>query len=137
MMDFISIPLVVGICVLGVYKLFELFAGRRERLAIIEKLGEKISAANLTGKFSLPSYGGMRFSFGALKGGCLMLGVGLGLLIGFLISYQMLPDYGIRNNWKAQEAAGIIYGACTLLFGGIGLVTAFVIEMKLNKEENK
>ncbi len=137
MMDFIIAPLVVGISVLGVYKLFELFVGKRERLAIIEKLGEKISAADLNGKFTLPNYGGTQFSFGALKGGCLMLGIGLGLLIGFLISYQMLPDYGVREDWQVEKVAGIIYGACTLLFGGLGLLTAFIIEMKLNKKEKE
>ncbi len=137
MMDFIAAPLIVGMCVLGVYKLFELFVCKRERLAIIDKLGEKISAADLSGKFTLPGYGNTNISSGALKGGCLMLGIGLGLLVGFLVSYNMLPDYGIRRNHQAWEVAGIIYGACTLLFGGAGLVTAFIIEMKLGKKENK
>ena len=44
-MDFITIPLVVGIITLGIYKLFELFACRRERITLIEKLGEKMSEA--------------------------------------------------------------------------------------------
>ena len=37
MMDFISVPLVVGIVCAGIYGLFELFVRRRERLAIIER----------------------------------------------------------------------------------------------------
>ena len=41
------VPLIMGIITLGIYKLFELFACRRERMAIIEKLGDKISAADL------------------------------------------------------------------------------------------
>ena len=45
-MDFIMVPLIMGIITLGIYKLFELFACRRERMAIIEKLGDKISAAD-------------------------------------------------------------------------------------------
>lgn len=40
-MDFITAPLIVGIITLGIYKLFELFACRRERITLIEKLGEK------------------------------------------------------------------------------------------------
>ena len=32
MMDFIAIPTVIGIITLGIYKLFELFACRKERL---------------------------------------------------------------------------------------------------------
>ena len=41
MMDFISVPLVVGIVCAGIYGLFELFVRKRERLAIIEKIGDK------------------------------------------------------------------------------------------------
>ena len=40
MMDFISVPLVVGIVCAGIYGLFELFVRKRERLAIIEKIGD-------------------------------------------------------------------------------------------------
>lgn len=38
MMDFIAIPLVVGIITFGVYKFFELIVCRRERLNIIDRL---------------------------------------------------------------------------------------------------
>ena len=38
MMDFIVIPLVVGIITFGVYKFFELIVCRRERLNIIDRL---------------------------------------------------------------------------------------------------
>ena len=44
MMDFISVPLVVGIVCAGIYGLFELFVRKRERLAIIEKIGDKLDA---------------------------------------------------------------------------------------------
>ena len=40
MLDFIMVPLVCGIFVLGFYKLFELFVCKKERLLIIEKMGE-------------------------------------------------------------------------------------------------
>mgnify|MGYP000502172067 FL=1 len=46
-MDFITAPLIVGIITLGIYKLFELFACRRERITLIEKLGEKMSQTDL------------------------------------------------------------------------------------------
>ena len=36
MMDFITIPLVVGTITLGIYKLFELFVCKKERIAMIE-----------------------------------------------------------------------------------------------------
>ena len=62
-MDFITAPLIVGIITLGIYKLFELFACRRERITLIEKLGEKMSQTDLelNGKICLPGKG--RFDF--------------------------------------------------------------------------
>lgn len=135
-MDFIMVPLILGIITLGVYKIFELFACKRERMAIIEKLGDKISSADLNGKFSLPAYN--RSSFSALKGGLLMAGIGLGLLTGFTISASVIPNYVVQDNlnWASQQMIGIIYGACVLLFGGVGLLTAFLIEMKINKKKD-
>ena len=66
MMDFISVPLVVGIVCAGIYGLFELFVRKRERLAIIEKIGDKLDTSAFDGKLGLPNY--MRnFSFSSLK----------------------------------------------------------------------
>ena len=42
MMDFIMVPLIVGIVCAGIYGLFELFVRKKERLAIIEKIGDKL-----------------------------------------------------------------------------------------------
>ncbi|WP_455584457.1 DUF6249 domain-containing protein [Bacteroides sp.] len=137
-MDFIMVPLIMGIITVGIYKMFELFACRRERMAIIEKLGDKISATDLNGKFTLPVYN--RSSFSALKGGCLMLGIGLGLLIGFFISASAVPNYLTQDDlgWNIRQTIGIIYGACVLLFGGTGLLIAFLVENNINnkKKEN-
>ncbi len=137
MMDFIFVPLVVGIVTAGIYGLFELFARRKERLAIIEKIGDKLDASAFEGKLGLPDY--MRkFSFSALKIGCLMAGIGLGLLVGFFISTGSLnagyiPDKG----WIHQETVSVVYGASVLLFGGVGLLTAFIIEMTIAKKNSK
>ena len=38
MLDFITLPLIVGIITLGIYRLFELMIRRKERLKIIEKI---------------------------------------------------------------------------------------------------
>ena len=135
MMDFIMVPLIMGIITLGIYKLFELFVCRRERMAIIEKLSDKITTTDLNGKFSLPDYSHNR-SFGALKGGCLMLGIGLGLLIGFIICAGSIPHYVLMEDisWNVRQMTSIIYGASVLLFGGAGLITAFLIENKISKK---
>ena len=106
-MDFITAPLIVGIITLGIYKLFELFACSW-----------------------LPDFNRPQLSFGALKGGCLLLGVGLGLLVGFILSYVSFSPYDLDrlDRGYTREMVGVIYGSCTLLFGGAGLVASFLIE---------
>lgn len=135
-MEFIMVPVIVGICVLGIYKLFELFARRRERLAIIDKISEGIPAEKID--LSLPNYSNMRFSYGALKASCLLMGLGIGLLMGYILASVTLPDY-VNNyrNWEYREVSGIIYGSCVLFFGGIGLLIAFITELKMEKDQKK
>lgn len=137
MFDFLMPPLVVGLICAGIYGLFELFVRRPERMALIEKLGDKLGTPELKGKLSLPGYGGPRFSFSALKGGLLMAGIGLGLLVGFVVMMNAVPGYANNENWRVIDRLGsIVYGASVLLFGGIGLIVAFVIEMKLSFKKN-
>ena len=137
MMNFITAPLVCGIFVLGFYKLFELFVCKKERLLIIEKMGEKFTPDILEHKLSFSSIG--KFSSSALKFGCLFMGLGLGLLIGYLICTATLEGYtnmgDVRLNYNMRETISIIYGACILLFGGLSLLIAFLVELKINKNK--
>ena len=137
MLDFIMVPLVCGIFVLGFYKLFELFVCKKERLLIIEKMGEKFTPDMLEHKINFSSIG--KFSSSALKLGCLLMGLGLGLLIGYLICSTTLEGYAemgdVRLNYNMRETISIIYGACILLFGGLSLLIAFLIELKINKNK--
>lgn len=140
MMDFILIPLVVGIITLGIYKLFELIICRKERLTMIEKLGDKLSAGDISSNFSCNlNYSRSRFSFSALKGGCLMMGIGLGLLIAFFICCASFPTYTVNDeiSWSVRQLSSIVYGSCILLFGGIGLLIAFLVEMNTQKKEKE
>ena len=134
-MDFIMVPVVCGIFVLGFYKLFELFVCKKERLLIIEKMGEKFTPEMLGNKINLSSVGNVSFS--ALKFGCLFVGLGLGLLVAYLICRTTIDDYVVRNadwNWEVRQTISVIYGACVLLFGGVGLLTSFLIELKISKK---
>ncbi len=135
-MDFITMPAICGIFVYGTYKLFELFARKKERLAMIEKLGSAPISGQAEYKINLSSSGSNTFS--ALKFGCLFTGIGLGLLIAFLIS----EGFGYNDafvsqsrRWAADDVMGVIYGSCVLLFGGFGLLAAFLIELKIKKEQ--
>lgn len=133
MMDFITIPTVIGIITYGIYKLFELFACRRERLNIIDKLSEN-GVMPIFNKLPLDGYFRQRFSYGALKAGCLLIGIGFGLLIAFFICILCIPKYPELHR-SSKEIISIIYGSCVLLFGGIGLISAFAIELKIGKKE--
>ena len=135
-MEFITIPLVVGIITLGTYRLFELFVRKKERLTIIEKIGDKFDSSMIENKFSFPLKSQGTGAFGTLKIACLLLGVGLGLLVGYFICLSSVSGYStmdLRNN--AYEISGVVYGASVLLFGGLGLLVAFIIEMKYLKNK--
>ena len=132
MMDFIMVPLIVGIVCAGIYGLFELFVRKKERLAIIEKIGDKLEPSAFDVKIGLPRLA-TNFSFSSLKTGCLLAGIGLGLLVGFIISVS-LTDFNLDGR---RELISTVYGASVLLFGGIGLIIAFVIDLKLSKDKNK
>lgn len=125
-MEFISIPVVVGIITLGIYRLFELYVRRKERILMLEKG----ILADTTFRPQIPEFSNK--SFGTLKLACLLLGVGVGLLVGFFInmgvSHQIMTMN--TNPWQMQETSGIIYGASVMLFGGLGLLLAFFVEQK-------
>ena len=137
MVEAIMVPAVCGMFIFGFLKLFELFVCKKERLLIIEKMGEKFTPDMLEHKINFSSIG--KFSSSALKLGCLLMGLGLGLLIGYLICSTTLEGYtnmgDVRLNYNMRETISIIYGACILLFGGLGLLTAFLIELKINKNK--
>ena len=102
-----------------VYKLFELFVGKKERMMLIEKLSSEELMKGGTKRPALPL---STFTFSSLRFGCLMLGLGLGLLGGFFISLgtsNAYPDY-----MDAYRIASLIYGACVLLGGGVGLLVS-------------
>jgi tetrahydromethanopterin S-methyltransferase subunit B len=139
MLDFITAPLIVWICFAGLYKLAELFVKRKERLILIEKLGhapDNQTVDENPGKDNL--------SFTALRLGCLLTGVGLGLLLGLLLNVLLIKQlqyyvnddklqHGMHFLQNMQTTASA-YGASVLLCGGLGLLTAFIIEIKMKKK---
>ena len=129
MLDFIMIPAVVGIITLGIYKLFELFVRKKERLIIIDKIGDKLTPDILNGKIDF-STNIPKFSFSALKFGCLFMGFGIGLLVAFAVHYNF-ADF-VQNAYYLRSA---VYGSCVLLFGGLGLLIAFIVELKVSKKK--
>ena len=128
MVEAIMVPAVCGMFIFGFLKLFELFVCKKERLLIIEKMGEKFTPDMLEHKLNFSSIGNLSFS--ALKFGCLFMGFGLGLLVAFGIHYNF-EDFLLKK-WEIQTT---VYGASVLLFGGLGLLIAFLIELNINKNK--
>lgn len=117
--------IVVGILCATVYGLFELLIRKKERLAFIEKLSEGKSFGQIEGKFNL-SFGN---SFWGLRGGCLLAGLGLGLIMGLIITQS--------NNINDSTAESVAYGGSILFLGGLGLLIAFILELKLSKKKEQ
>lgn len=132
--NFLVPILVVGTITLGIYKLFELFVCRRERMMLLERM----LASDLK---ELPrfSYGWrVRFSFSALKWGCLLMGIGLGVLLGYVICWNTIPDFpGDDLYYPSGSIVAVIFGASVLLMGGLGLLVAFLVELKLGKKDEE
>ena len=126
MLEFIVYPLIVGIVALSIYKLFELPICRRERLNIIEKPDpgmlidylKNVPMGMSVGR--VPAVEGSRgFSSGALRVGCLLLGLGVGLLVGYWISTNCSNGAYYHND--------VIYGGLVLCFCRLGLFAACAV----------
>ena len=136
MLEFITIPLTFGIGAYAFYKVIELFVRKKERLMLVDKLNTldnvNTNNINLSGLF-----GGVKVlqnQYLSLRIGSLLMGLGLGLLIGYLIvqiSYGDLREL----TWDLREAQSVIYGASTLLFGVMGLTAGFIAEMKMKNKK--
>ena len=69
--------------------------------------------------------------FSPLRLGCLLLGLGLGLLVGYSLALVSQPEYFTEEvSHTVKETVSIIYAASVLLGGGLGSVVAFLIEVK-------
>jgi hypothetical protein len=134
-LEFIVAPVVIWILVSGLYSLMELYARRNERMAIIEKLGDKFDPSLLNSMTA--GFRGLNVSksFSSLKIGCLLFGVGLGLLVGLLIATALISDgYDHDHN---RDLFGTAYASSFLLFGGLGLLTSFIIETRMKNREKQ
>ena len=129
------VPALFGIISFGIYKLFELFVCKKERLTLIEKLSDKFTPDMVGNKINFSTVSNTSFS--ALKFGCLFMGIGLGLLIGYLICQTTIDGlYSTERgnwSWEVRQTVGIIYGSSVLLCGGASLLIAFLVEQHYNR----
>jgi len=139
MMEFISIPITFGIGAYAFYKIVELFVRKKERLLIVDKLSslEGISSEKLDFSKLFPQEKGDKGQYLALRFGSLIVGLGLGLLVGYFLGLASYSGYSVTSNnemyYRVRDNLELIYGASTLLFGGLGLIAGFLMEYKIRK----
>lgn len=132
MFDFISVPVIVGLICWTIYGFFELLIRKSERLKIIDKIGDGLDPSML-GNQPLASTGKPSSTFSPLRIGCLMCGIGLGILVGFLLSLAIASNRSTFDFYNEYLTMSCAYGAPVLLLGGLGLVIAYIIERKAGK----
>ncbi len=144
--------LIIGIITWGIYRLFELYARRKERLTMIEKMGtiqmNPSDMENMLGVSMISKLNNLWPSSWPLRISLLLIGIGIGALCAFTIQYAVLGERllqtRIDNDWEYRNNLNgfkeMIYFSSISVFGGIGLLVAYLIEMKNaknNKIENK
>lgn len=132
---------IVGIVTWGIYRMFELFARRKERMAIIEKLGSQAHSVDIEGSLNQILFSVRHDnSSWALRISLLLIGIGLGALIAFFIQHTIIADFPMPgdSDWhirnEVNEIKAILNLSCIAIFGGAGLLTAYLIENKKSKE---
>jgi len=124
------------------YKALESLIRRKERMMLVEKL-------DLSTLHTLPSLQSLanvldfmpNKRFSNLRAGMLISGIGLGLLVAWVLAITLFPivasyKQSMGNEfYKLRNAFDAIYIAAPALFGGIGLLISYMIEQKARKQE--
>ncbi|WP_029904197.1 DUF6249 domain-containing protein [Prevotella sp. 10(H)] len=138
-MEMIGIVSIIAIITLGIYRLFELFARRKERMAVIEKLSVGIDPEVLRNQFKMPVYKELTSGSWAIRVGLLLIGVGLGVVIAAIVDLLAVPPVETNDRvfYEFRNTISVLYPACAAVFGGIGLVIAYFVEKKNEKTSEK
>lgn len=127
---------VMGFITLGIYKIFELFVRRNERISIIEKLSN-VDPETLKHRINFPVYRDESVGSWSIRIGLLLIGVGLGVIIAAIVDMSTaLPVYDKgRMVYDSIDTVDVLYPSCAAVFGGLGLVIAYFIEKKKDKKD--
>jgi len=137
---------IVGFLTLGTYKLFELFAKRKERILMIEKLAqlcvnEEDNEKPLKIRLPFILEGNSNLGFSSLRISLLLIGIGAGCLFAFFIQYFTFAGYSLESYRdyfrKFGELIVLINFASISICGGIGLLIAFLVEQKMKRKEKE
>lgn len=131
-MEEIMAMVIVATIAYAIYKLFELFARRKERMAMIEKISTGIDPQMFAGTMNTFTWKNQSDNAWAVRIGLLLIGVGLGVILATIVDLNI--DIA-TSQYRHRNAMDILYPASAALFGGIGLLIAYFIEKKDNKSD--
>lgn len=115
----------------------------------VEKLSEipveKLSGFSACLPFIHEPELGRSWSFAVLRIGMLLLGIGVGLLVGYFIAdINVYTNEEVLNQARhrtyinmVKESLPVIYGSSVLFFGGLSLVVSFLIEQWVLRQRDR
>jgi len=117
----------------AIYKIIETLTHRKERIIIADKLEQlnNINDSNLPDR--LNQYFSEKKKYTSLRAGSVLLGMGLGFLVGFIIQYCC---FGLDDNYVHGQLINVIYMGAILIFGGAALLGSFLVERKIEKNRD-
>lgn len=121
--------LMIAVIFYFLYKIIELFVHKKERLLLIDKIEKIGQVGNINGIqeirslfMTTPETGK---KFWSLRWGLLLAGVGLGMVVGYVMATYIDSHLG----WGQIETAS------AFLFGGIALAISFIVERILASKD--
>ncbi|MDU1891630.1 MAG: DUF6249 domain-containing protein [Dysgonomonas sp.] len=134
----ITAMVIVATIAYTVYSLFELFARRKERIAIIEKLSNGLDPKALHNRSHIFVDKGAVGAW-AIRIGLLLIGIGLGVALATIIDLSIMGMNYVGKNalYTYRNTINVLYPALAALFGGLGLVVAYFIENANYRKNNK
>lgn len=112
-----------------IYKVIEVLAHRKERIIHAENGECHCNETDTTGESHNTARSMIMHNYNRLGTGALLLGVGLGLLTGIILCYDI---YNIE--WSNYNSSIYIITSTSLLFGGIAMtICSLYIQKKLSK----
>ena len=124
---------VLAIVFFTIYKIIEVLTHRKERIIIADKLEQMNNLNDSILPDRLNQFFSERKKYTSLRAGSVLLGMGLGFLVGFIIQYCC---FGLDYNYVHGQLISVIYMGSILIFGGAALLGSFVIERTMDKNNN-